>query len=312
LPVVSYRDAVSAPFVQAGYAVSPSDKGRYQQRALELARGLLYLAWLLRQPESNRLLELFFTYHLTGNPPPEYRRAVPYSELRAVLLDCLRERRARLRAALTARADEWLEAWSDGLLDRGLLIAGYVLACSRCAQRTWYEAGLVANHFRCRRCAHESIVPSRAVRSFQLNEAFYQFKHHHGQVVTLVLARLRGEAKESFLYLPETSLDDGTRAREIDAAALVDGKLVIVEAKSNSTLSQQDVARYKYLATKTHAWRLAFATSELAWNPATAARIDSARDELAESGVELISLQRKEILESPPPQELEFFVRRGS
>ena len=309
LPIVPYRDAVSAPFVDAGYQLTPSDKGRYQQRALELAKGLVYLAWLLRQSESNRLLELFFTYHGAGNPPPEYRRAVTYLELRAQLLSVLRERRARLRAASTAKADAWLQAWSDGLLERGLMLGGYVLACSECAKRAWYDAELVTNRFRCGRCAHESIVPSRAVRSFRLNEAFYQFKQHQGQVVTLVLALLRSEAKESFLYLPETSLDDGVRPREIDAAALVDGKLIIVEAKSTDVLSQADVARYRYLARRTHAWRLVFATTEPAWNAATTDRIEAARDELAESGVEVVSLHKGEILESPPPQELELFVR---
>jgi hypothetical protein len=73
--------------------------------------------------------------------------------------------------------------------------------------------------------------------SFSLNEAFYQFILNHGEIVTLSLAHLREAAEDSFLYLPETSLDDGTRTREIDAAALLDGRLVLVEAKSNARLT---------------------------------------------------------------------------
>jgi hypothetical protein len=128
-------------------------------------------------------------------------------------------------------------------------------------------------------------------------------------VVTLVLALLRREARESFLYLPETTYDDGVRAREIDAAALVDGKLIIVEAKSNDALSQTEVAQYRYLARRTHAWRLVFATSQPTWNAATTERIEATSDELAGSGVSVVSLSRSDLLESPPSPELEFFVR---
>ncbi len=42
--------------------------------------------------------------------------------------------------------------------------------------------------------------------SFRLNEAFFQMRTHHGEVVTLCLAVLREKARQSLLYLPEVTL----------------------------------------------------------------------------------------------------------
>jgi hypothetical protein len=312
LPLPSYRDAVAAPFVNVGFAVTPSDKGRYQQRTLGLARGLLFLTWVLRQPESAQLLELFFSYHLaSGNPPPDYRRAVEYPELRKKLHEQLRTRRKRLRTTLVERAETWLRAWGDSLLERGLLVAGYVLACQECSERAWYSTEHVGQTFRCVRCHHQASVISTARLSFRLNEAFYQFVLHHGDVVTLTLAILRSEAEESFLYLPETTLDDGTRSREIDAAALVDGRLVLVEAKSSDGLTQAEVAWYRYLAIKTRAAALLFATKAERWNETTENRLTILGGELAPKGIAVRSVARDDLL-SGNGGELEIFVRRPS
>lgn len=309
LPLVDYRAAVGAPFEDRGFTVTPSDKGRYQQRTLVLARGLKYLGWLVRQPESDRLLRMFFRYHFDGGrPPADYRRAVRYDEFEHELHTVLRERRSQLRRPLIESAETWLEEWSSGLLERGLLIAGYVLNCSECSGRTWYAADTVAQTFVCQRCAHRAAIPGRVTRSFRLNEAFYQFLSHDGQVVTLTLLRLRTEANESFLYLPETCLDDGTRVREIDAAMLVDGRLAIVEAKSGDSLSNADVRWYSWLARRTRATRLVFSTTASNWNAATETRIADAQTDLNASGIDVISLRRTELLEEPAPGELDRFI----
>jgi hypothetical protein len=237
LPLPTYREAVAAPFLDVGYDVTPSDKGRFQQRTLALARGLVFLTWVVRQGESSNLLRLFFTYHLSGKAPSGYRRAVEYHELRAKLHELLRSRRGKLRRPLLDRAESWLKNWSESLLERGLLVAGYVLACNACSARAWYRADSVGQQFRCGRCGQGAALSPTVQLSFSLNEAFYQFILNHGEIVTLSLAHLREAAEDSFLYLPETSLDDGTRTREIDAAALLDGRLVLVEAKSNARLT---------------------------------------------------------------------------
>jgi hypothetical protein len=168
----------------------------------------------------------------------------------------------------------------------------------------------VTQRFTCRRCGHPSPLPATAEVSFQLNEAFYQFQLHHGQVVTLALAQLRREARRSFLYLTETALtDSASRTREIDAAALLDGQLVIVEAKSNKTVPKRDVDWYTWLARRTRASRLIFATGETAWDQVTRGRIVQAETSLSPSGVQVTSLTRQSLLGSPTPTELERFER---
>jgi hypothetical protein len=128
IPHVPYDEAVAAPFRDEGFAVMASDKGLYQQRTLALAGGLRFLAWLLRQSESECLLRVFFEYHGSGKAPPEYRRAVRFDELRQHLLQQLRERRSRLRSGLVKRADEWLSEWASVLVavDCSSLASSYV------------------------------------------------------------------------------------------------------------------------------------------------------------------------------------------
>jgi hypothetical protein len=310
LPSVSYRDAVAAPFTDAGFNVATSDKGRFQQRSLELARGLRFLAWCLRQRDSSRLLDLFFEHHLSAAPAADYRRAVTLADLEARLHAGLRQSRTRLRAPLRAQAHTWLMAWTRALLERGLLVAGYVLACTECAYRAWYRADDVGQRFICERCTATSPIVADAVRSFRLNEAFWQLRHHNGEVVTLLLANLRDGARRSLLYLPEVQLTAaGMRDGEADVAALVDGDLLLAEAKSNNELSNAEVGWYRTVAARTRARRLIFATTartkplcaaldceacasshgehhrDYAWSDASRARVDSTRERLAGRGV---------------------------
>jgi hypothetical protein len=261
LPAVRYQDALAAPLSEGGFKVEASDKGRYQQRSLTLARGLRFLAWVLRQRESARLLDLFDEYHGTGSQPPDYRRAVRYDELEQALYSALRENRSRLRAPLRAQAQRWLREWADQMLERGLLVGGYVLACDECARRTFYKAEQVGQSFECQRCTHENLVSATARRCFQLNEAFHQLRHNHGDVVTLLLAELRQEAKLSLLYQPEVVLRGSNSLGEVDSIALVDGNLILAEAKSANELTASEVRWYRYVAGRTRTRRLLFATT---------------------------------------------------
>lgn len=310
VPRISYRSAVAAPFQEAGYEITASDKGRYQQRSLRLARGLRFLSLCFRRQESSRLLDLFFESHLPTPTNASYRRAVTYEDLRHRLHDTLRQRRKRLRRSLIDQADAWLDDWTDELLDRGLLIAGYVLTCPECAHRSWYRLDEIAQHYDCERCAARTHVPASAIRSFRLNEAFYQLRLNNGEVVTLALAALRRQARQSLLYLPEVYLKhDSAKDGEADIAALIDGDLVIAEAKSNNTIEKKEIAWYLHVAQVTKARRLIFASTsrsqplcsqlkceacrkehgpfhrDRAWTDATRERVEQAREAGEDAGV---------------------------
>lgn len=310
LPEITYSEAVSAPLEYGGYGVEPSDKGLYQQRSLQLAHGLRFLAWTVRQPASANLLTLFDEYHGAGRPSPGYRRAVTYADLESRLVSYLRRTRQSIRRTLREEAAAWLVTWINSLLERELLIGGYILACRSCALRDFYRAEQVGQDFECPRCGARAPVPAPLVRSFRLNEAFFQMRDHDGQVVTLLLAHLRDEARESFLYLPEAQLSGHGHTREADAVALVDGSLTLAEAKSNNSLSRAEVDWYRFAAGRTRARKLLLATTDrsrpmcrtldcarcarqgkhhrdYAWDDGARARVTDTRSRLAALGVEV-------------------------
>jgi hypothetical protein len=145
LPLVHYEDALSAPLRSAGYLASHSDKGRYHQRTLQLAGGLLFFSWMLRQPQSASLFDLFFWR--PNGAPAAYRRAVTFADLESQLHTDARGSRKRLRSERRRIADVWLREWTDALLAREILLAGYLLDCSHCAARLWYRIRAVDQRF---------------------------------------------------------------------------------------------------------------------------------------------------------------------
>jgi hypothetical protein len=314
LPHISYRQAVDAAFTEYGFDLTPSDKGLYQQRSLELAKGLRYLAWLLRQPESRRLLDTFFEYHLSGKPPPRYRRAVRYDELERRLLDRVRDVRGSLGPPWRKRAQTWLSNWVDGLIARDLLLGGHVLRCPVCADRSFYRLESLGQGFECKRCMANAPMPGDTARCFQLNEALYQLIEHDGEVATLTLSVLRESAELSFLYLPEVISTCDEVVRELDIAALVDGQLVIGEVKSNSRLTKKEITSSRFVAKRARARRLLFATmtryqghcksgdcgkcielhgenhADMAWGPEVRTEIQRTREILETEGCSVESL----------------------
>ena len=158
-------------------------------------------------------------------------------------------------------ARDWLKSWTDALLVKDLLIAGYLLDCNRCASRHWYPSPDIGQYFRCNRCGGDGVVPAPQRRTFRLNEAFFQFRQHGGQVVTFALSALRAEASESFLYRPETNLSGPGGTREVDGIALVDGRLVLLEAKTKNSLSTTEMSYYNRAARAARVQRMIFATT---------------------------------------------------
>ena len=316
VPEITYRQAVTAAFEQHRFRLTPSDKGLYQQRSLQLAGGLQFLAWMLRQPSSRHLLNMFFEYHLAGSPPEGYRRAVRYDELRNRLLAQVKASRGgrSLRASVRDRAEAWLADWADGLLERELLEGGHVLRCPECAYRSFYRLDDLGQRFRCRRCVADSPLPGDVERCFRLNEAAYQLLVHDGDVTVLTLATLRDRALQSLLYLPEIiSKRDGV-VRELDIAALVDGELVVGEVKSNDKLAAKEVRNSRFVVRNARASRMLFATTskaqdecaagdcasciarhgehhaDNAWSTGAREQVEETRSNLAGEGIKVESL----------------------
>ena len=313
VPVIGFRDAVAASLRAGGYDVELSDKGRFQTKALEQARGLRFLAWVLRQDESRHLLGLFDEHHLPGETlRATDRRSVTYAELRVRLFARLRSER-RLTAARRRHAETWLRRWADQLLDRGMLVGGFHLKCAECLFGDFYGAERIAANFRCDRCTAVGIVPADAQWRLRLGALFDTLRRQHGDVVTLVLAWLREQARYSLLYLPEVDLfRDGCLIGEADFVALVDGRLALGEAKSARRITQKEIKKLATAARMAGARQLILATlcdvprcgtpncvgcvedgeahPDHAWDVGTRSRVRDIRAQLLPHGIETVTL----------------------
>jgi hypothetical protein len=323
VPLVGFRDAVSAPLRAAGYEVFLSDKGRFQTKMLEQARGLRFLAWVLCQKDSRHLLGLFDEHHVEGETirGDSYRRSATFAEFRERTHERLRET-GRLTAGRRESSDRWLRDWADQLLDRGMLVGGFHLKCPDCLLGAFYAAERTDARFCCDRCSAVSVVPGDAERRLRLGELFHMLRAQHGDVVTLVLSWLRGQARESLLYLPEVNLFlDGRLAGEADFIALVDGRLVLGEAKSNREIPRKELGKLVKIAEAAGAVQVVVATLDCdpacgtpscegcsedgqphpdhAWKPATRERVRASRAAIATRGIQLTSLDRAALLDAP-------------
>jgi hypothetical protein len=122
------------------------------------------------------------------------------------------------------------------------------------------------------------------------------------------------EAKDSFLYQPEVELHGPNNQREIDAIALLDGGLVLAEAKSNNELAAAEVNWCVYAARRSRASEVLFATTSLsrplcaalecdrcraengehhrdyAWSDGSRIRVSGARQQLVQPGTRVRTL----------------------
>jgi hypothetical protein len=113
----------------------------------------------------------------------------------------------------------------------------------------------------------------------------YQMLHHNGDVTLLTLDALRRESKDSFQFAPELSIkpkDAVKSTMEVDIPCIMNGKMIIGEAKSVDTLATKGVTaaqaavKYRDLAEQLGAHGVIFSTSMPEWDETTHKAIDAA------------------------------------
>lgn len=135
------------------------------------------------------------------------------------------------------------------LLHMRVLQRGLVVPCSECERRAFYRIDLLSESNPCPRCGAPALV-SAAWRSergepewfYDLHGAVRELLEQNGDVPFLVGKALAvgSRAFEDISELEFRRLDE--KPDEIDVAALVDGRLVIGEAKSIATLGNRRAA----------------------------------------------------------------------
>jgi hypothetical protein len=166
----------------------------------------------------------------------------------------------------------------DRLLDVNVLRRGLLLSCARCHFEAFYRIELVGSTFDCEACGHASGVTRGRWYSkdpephwyYAIDQVVRNLLRNHGDVPMLAAHQLRRNAS-SVLWSPELEVTDSDGSIEIDLCLVVDGRIVVGEAKSNNTLkgekygTQASAARLVRAAQILGADEIVLATSRNAW-----------------------------------------------
>lgn len=133
----------------------------------------------------------------------------------------------------------------DRLTAARLLRRGLILDCVECGRPSFYDADRVAQRFECSQCGAANELTSERWRKtaeprwfYDLYSAFRELFRTHGDVPLLAAAHLRSQSPRGYTDAPELEffeIKNGKAVVEIDVIACADGKLSVVEAKSNGT-----------------------------------------------------------------------------
>jgi hypothetical protein len=260
--------------------VRRSDAGRRAAIAVEMWGSLEAIQADLRGPV-RQLLNGFLsppaTHRFVRNRLRSPQRWLPYASTR-----CGRPQRDRGRG--TARST------LDRLITAKVLRRGLILNCGRCRWQAFYRIEeLGPSTFPCMACGSVSELTKETwanneaepVWHYSLDQVVRELLRQHGDVPLLAVDQLT-TGRRSVLWSPELIVSKGNGTVELDIAIIIDGKIVLGEAKSNGTLgpggkSPKNAAERLVATAQTlSADEIVLATSTPTWTPGTRAAIDAA------------------------------------
>jgi hypothetical protein len=178
----------------------------------------------------------------------------------------------------------------DRLLAIKVLRRGLLLSCERCAAQAFYPVGAVGDDgFTCSICRY----PSRLARgrwykrdpepawNYDLDQVVRELLRQHGDIPLLAAAHL-AEGSRSLLWAPELLVQANGEEAELDLCLIIDGRIVIGEAKSNNRLDTADksaVQAASGLVRAAHilsADEILLATAQPSWTPSARTAIEAA------------------------------------
>jgi hypothetical protein len=264
-----------------GYECEVSDKGRYESETIGKFGGIEGAAYALRNSQTAQLLREFLNkrgptdrVYDEGVYLGDKRRYLNFACILKFLPDEMRARRI-----------------VDDYIAKGVFHRGFVLKCQRCSDLSWFSVAEVTQNFTCKRCGTNQQYtyqswryPNEPSWFYKLDEMVYQMLNHNGDVTLLTLDALRRGSRDDFQFAPELSIKPQSAIKsimEIDVPCIMNGKMIIGEAKSVDTLAikgmtaVQAAAKYRDLAEQLGASGVIFSTSMPDWNEATHKAIDS-------------------------------------
>jgi hypothetical protein len=290
LRVPDGREVFDALLRHGGLRCEDSAAGRYTQAAIDLWGSLEWLADALRQPFTRDLLRAYLSKAASNDSgiflTSRDRRFLSF------------EQAGRASGTMGIVTRRILDAYvAQRVLRRGL-----ILQCRRCGYADWYPLEALSQTFTCGRCQHVSLIVQAAWKQpeggepnwyYDLDEVVYQALSHDVAAPVLALSEL-GQGAESILVRPEADVygEQGLLA-EIDLWAIIDGQVVVGEAKTIDRLDRtragerRIAARLTSVAQAVTADQVVLATTAPAWNERSVAVMQEA---LERSGIPLRQL----------------------
>ena len=278
------RLAVSVPgpekifriaLTNCGYECEVSDKGRYESETIRKFGGIEGAGYAMHHSQTSLLLKQFLCKK--GPTDGVYDEGVYLSDKRRYLnFACISK---------FVPDEDFARKIVDDYIAKNVFYRGLVLKCNRCSDIAWFSIAEVSQNFTCRRCGTNQQYtypswryPNEPSWFYKLDEMVYQMLHHNGDVTLLTLDALRRESKDSFQFAPELSIkpkDAIKPTMEIDIPCIMNGKMIIGEAKSVDTLavkgmtSAQVATKYREMAELLGASGVIFGTSMPTWDETT-------------------------------------------
>jgi hypothetical protein len=279
LRVPDGREVFDALLAHGGLRCQDSAAGRYTQATIELWGGLESLAADLRRPFTRGLLRAY----LSKEPSNDSGIFLTSRDRRFLSFE--HASRASGTTGVVTRA------LLDAYVARRALRRGLILQCRRCSYSDWYALEALGQTFICGRCQHVSLIVQAAWKRpddgepnwyYDLDEVVYQALRHDVAAPVLALSEL-AQGAQSILVRPEADVygDQGLIA-EIDLWAIIDGQVVVGEAKTVDRLDRTRVgerriaARLAGVAQAITADQVVLATTAPAWNEQSGALVQEA------------------------------------
>jgi hypothetical protein len=265
-------DVFAALLGDAG-TLQESDKGRYSRRMIiELWGSFASLATDLQARSTRHLLGSWASDQVTGDLG-RIHQGRKYLRLQDIM-------------KITGMRIEQARDLLDSYLTRGIIARGLVLKCALCAGTAFYRLEDLGPGFRCQRCRQVNQITIRAWSGprepqwfYALDEVVFQGLRANALVPMLALAQLKTQAR-SFLYMPEAVvMTPGRPDLEVDLWAIIDGQIVIGEAKKSELLektARNEKSRCKALRTLAEAItadKFVMATASSEWGTRTRSNV---------------------------------------
>lgn len=268
LEILKAFDIFTIIFNSIGLSIKYSDKGNFHLESVRLFDSIDEMSSFLKNKKYKEMMDLYISKKENENLgiylQSDQRRYLDFNSLNEIIGD--EEQTINLR---------------DRLVNKGILLRGFIFKCERCRNASWYNIEYVERTFTCSRCGAKQIyIKKHWFNSsdepqwfYKLNEVFYQGLINNMHVPVLTIGWLKKGSKESFLYVPEIEIrKDPTSSKpnlEIDFCAATDGEIIIGESTIIGKLAQKRIRQYKHIANSLRANRIIFSTFCESWEDST-------------------------------------------